>query len=82
MSQAPIRPRRAFRLAIQSVLILALSLPAATAASAQGPTPLDPPDIGCAVEACNSITLSVCGGGWGGAPAGSAPRRLTRPAVS
>jgi hypothetical protein len=32
--------------------------------------PLDPPDIACGVQACDSITLNLCGGGWMGAPWG------------
>ena len=34
-------------------------------------TPLDPPDLGCpAAAGCYSLNISLCGGGWGGAPGG------------
>jgi len=33
-------------------------------------SPLDPPDIGCQAFFSDALILSVCGGGWGGAPNG------------
>lgn len=72
----PVR-RRPLRSAMACVAILMLPLLCGVA-PAQMPTPYDPPDISCGIEACNSITLNVCGGGWGGAPAGFMVQWQTR----
>jgi len=47
--------------------MLITAFPARTQAQT---TPLDPPDIGCQVFFSDALILSVCGGGWGGAPNG------------
>jgi hypothetical protein len=64
-----------FSVVVLAILVLPLM---SSVAPAQMHTPYDPPDIGCGIEACNSITLTVCGGGWGGNPAGFVVQWQTR----
>ena len=47
------------------------NIPAPGVGGATGGTPFDPPDIGCSTTTfSDAIVLNLCGGGWGGAPAG------------
>ena len=52
---------------VVSLITLVFAAPVRTSAQL---SPLDPPDIGCQVFFSDALILSVCGGGWGGAPNG------------
>jgi hypothetical protein len=64
---------RTFRTAMIALALAVIFAPTLSVTHGQVLTPLDPPDLGCPPEearGCFSLTIALCGGGWGGAPGG------------